>query len=99
MTKSPFAAILISTAAVAQNAITLRASLGFGLKAGVLPTGPLDAITDVAGVEVGREKLATGIQDIKAVRVYRHSAGRLFYRALSREARVKTPASRGDFRT
>ena len=37
----------------------LRAS-DLGLKVGVLPTGPLDAITDVAGVEVGQTTIIRG---------------------------------------
>ena len=36
-----------------------RAS-GLGLKVGILPTGPLDAITDVAGVEVGHTTIIRG---------------------------------------
>src|SRR6202167_3374074 len=31
-----------------------------GLKIGILPTGPLDAITDVAGVEVGQKTIVRG---------------------------------------
>jgi D-aminopeptidase len=31
-----------------------------GLKVGILPTGPLDAITDVAGVEVGQTTIIRG---------------------------------------
>jgi D-aminopeptidase len=31
-----------------------------GLKIGILPTGPLDAITDVAGVEVGHTTIIRG---------------------------------------
>jgi D-aminopeptidase len=31
-----------------------------GLKVGILPSGPLDAITDVAGVEVGSDGLYAG---------------------------------------
>jgi D-aminopeptidase len=31
-----------------------------GLKAGILPSGPLDAITDVAGVEVGHTTVIRG---------------------------------------
>src|SRR5580692_6300887 len=31
-----------------------------GLKVGILPTGPLDAITDVAGVEVGQTTIVRG---------------------------------------
>jgi L-aminopeptidase/D-esterase-like protein len=55
-------AILLVAAAAAQNTARNarpRAS-DLGLKIGILPTGPLDAITDVAGVEVGH---ATIIRD------------------------------------
>jgi D-aminopeptidase len=31
-----------------------------GLKVGILPTGPLDAITDVVGVEVGATTIIRG---------------------------------------
>ena len=55
--------ILLATAvAVAQNTasgVRPRAS-DLGLKAGVLPTGPLDAITDVAGVQVGHTTIIRG---------------------------------------
>src|SRR5271157_4937041 len=47
--------VFLMTAAVSQNAAPNarpRAS-DLGLKVGILPTGPLDAITDVAGVEIG----------------------------------------------
>ena len=37
----------------------LRAS-DLGLKVGILPTGPLNAITDVAGVEVGHTTMISG---------------------------------------
>jgi D-aminopeptidase len=59
MTYKLFAAatVLLATAfAAAQNTTPNarpRAS-DLGLKVGILPTGPLDAITDVAGVEVGQ---------------------------------------------
>src|SRR5437899_5248524 len=48
-------ALLVTAAAVAQNTPSNarpRAS-DLGLKLGILPSGLLDAITDVAGVEVG----------------------------------------------
>jgi D-aminopeptidase len=56
-------AVLLATAfAAAQNTIPdarPRAS-DMGLRVGILPTGPLDAITDVAGVEVGQTTIIRG---------------------------------------
>jgi D-aminopeptidase len=61
--------LLVTTLADAQNPTPNarpRAS-DLGLKVGILPTGPLDAITDVAGVEVGQttiirgDKIRTGV--------------------------------------
>ncbi len=47
--------ILLSATAFAQNNVdnTRPRAADIGLKVGVLPAGPLDAITDVSGVEVG----------------------------------------------
>jgi D-aminopeptidase len=57
------ATVLMAAAlAAAQNTAPVsrpRAS-DLGLKVGVLPTGPLDAITDVAGVEVGQTTIIRG---------------------------------------
>src|SRR6266699_1332295 len=55
-------ALLVTAAAVAQNPPSTarpRAS-DLGLKLGILPTGPLNAITDVAGVEVGHTTIIRG---------------------------------------
>src|SRR6266699_9382 len=55
-------ALLVTAAAVAQNTPSNarpRAS-DLGLKLGILPTGPLNAITDVAGVEVGHTTIIRG---------------------------------------
>ncbi|HSZ60936.1 MAG TPA: P1 family peptidase [Terriglobales bacterium] len=52
-------AVAQNTPAVASSAPRPRAS-DLGLKVGVLPTGPLDAITDVAGVEVGQTTIIRG---------------------------------------
>src|SRR5437667_4282665 len=55
-------ALLATAAIVAQNTTSNarpRAS-NLGLKVGILPTGPLDAITDVAGVEVGHATIIRG---------------------------------------
>jgi D-aminopeptidase len=72
MSKGFFAAVtflLVSSVVSAQN--TTRdarpRACDLGLKIGVLPSGPLDAITDVAGVEVGHttiirsDNLRTGV--------------------------------------
>jgi D-aminopeptidase len=57
------AAILLATAPVAAhgNPPHERPRVSdLGLKVGILPTGPLDAITDVAGVEVGATTIIRG---------------------------------------
>lgn len=65
MTKKSYALVtilLVATLVFAQSASQAgrpRAS-GLGLKVGVLPPGPLDAITDVAGVEVGQTTIIRG---------------------------------------
>jgi D-aminopeptidase len=64
MTKNPLAAlvVLLVTAAFGQSTsanVRPRAS-DLGLKIGVLRTGSLDAITDVAGVEVGHTTVIRG---------------------------------------
>src|SRR3981081_2787473 len=55
--------VLLATAFAAAQSTTPsgrpRAS-DLGLKVGILPTGPLDAITDVAGVEVGQTTIMRG---------------------------------------
>jgi D-aminopeptidase len=65
MTKKIIAAIavlLVTAVALAQNTSSNarpRAS-DLRMKVGILPTGPLDAITDVAGVEVGHSTIIRG---------------------------------------
>src|SRR5713226_479550 len=65
MTKTIFSAmavLLVTVTTIAQNSARNprpRAS-DLGLKVGILPTGPLDAITDVAGVEVGQTTIIPG---------------------------------------
>jgi D-aminopeptidase len=59
---SAVAALLVTVTTIAQNTAANprpRAS-DLGLKVGILPTGPLDAITDVAGVEVGHTTIIRG---------------------------------------
>jgi len=65
MANKPFTVVtvaLVTAFAAAQNT-TPRArprASDVGLKVGILPTGPLDAITDVAGVEVGQTTIIRG---------------------------------------
>ncbi len=57
------AAILLVSCAVSAQSTTPKArprASDLGLKVGILPTGPLDAITDVAGVEVGHTTIIRG---------------------------------------
>ncbi|MGB9073251.1 MAG: P1 family peptidase [Terriglobales bacterium] len=54
-------AVLLVTAAAQNTAPEARPrALDLGLKVGIMPTGPLDAITDVAGVEVGHTTNISG---------------------------------------
>lgn len=55
--------VLLITAAASAQSTTSNArprASDLGLKVGVLPTGPIDAITDVAGVEVGHTTIIRG---------------------------------------
>jgi D-aminopeptidase len=54
--------LLVTVATIAQNTTSnpRPRTSGLGLKVGILPTGPLDAITDVAGVEVGQTTIVRG---------------------------------------
>src|SRR5579871_3105200 len=54
--------LLVAFAAVAQTATdnSHHRAPDLGLKVGILPSGPLDAITDVAGVEVGHSTIISG---------------------------------------
>ncbi len=54
--------VLVTAAIVAQiTASNVRPRCSdLGLKVGILPTGALDAITDVAGVEVGQTTIIRG---------------------------------------
>src|SRR5438874_5270849 len=56
------AVLLVIAVASAQStrSVTRPRASDLGLKVGILPTGPLDAITDVAGVEVGHTTVIRG---------------------------------------
>src|SRR5438093_5081468 len=80
-------ALLVTAAAVAQNTPSNarpRAS-DLGLKLGILPTGPLNAITDVAGVEVGHTTIIRGDNIRTGVTAIQPHQGNLF--------REKVPAA------
>src|SRR5438094_3019808 len=73
-------ALLVTAAAVAQNTPSNarpRAS-DLGLKLGILPTGPLNAITDVAGVAVGHATLIRGDNVRTGVTAILPHSGNLF---------------------
>src|SRR6266536_339464 len=73
-------ALLVTAAAVAQNTPSNarpRAS-DLGLKVGILPTGPLNAITDVAGVEVGHTTIIRGDDVRTGVTAILPHSGNLF---------------------
>src|SRR5438552_2645097 len=73
-------ALLVTAAAVAQNTPSNarpRAS-DLGLKLGILPTGPLNAITDVAGVEVGHTTIIRGDDVHTGVTAILPHSGNLF---------------------
>src|SRR5437588_251252 len=55
-------ALLVTAAAAAQNTTSNARprARDLGLKVGILPAGPLDAITDVAGVEIGQTTIIQG---------------------------------------
>jgi len=54
-------ALLAASSAPAQTTANSRPrASGLGLKIGVLPSGPLDAITDVSGVSVGQTTIVRG---------------------------------------
>src|SRR5438067_11269436 len=56
------ASLLLASSVSAQsaNSNTRPRASDLGLKVGILPTGRLDAITDVAGVEVGHTTISSG---------------------------------------
>lgn len=83
MTKTIFTimgVLLATVCAIAQDKIPNprpRAS-DLGLKVGILPTGPLDAITDVAGVEVGHTTIIRGDDIRTGVTAILPHSGNLF---------------------
>jgi len=71
-------AILLSVAAAGQAAGERPRAREFGLIVGVLPPGPLDAITDVAGVKVGQVTIVEGPDVRTGVTVILPHGGNVF---------------------
>jgi len=79
MTNKILAILLLLTAASAQNATNPRLRCSdLGLKIGVLTPGPLDAITDVVGVEVGQTTIIRGDDIRTGVTAILPHSGNLF---------------------
>jgi D-aminopeptidase len=72
--------VLVTALAAAQNTTpdARPRALDLGLKVGILPTGPLDAITDVAGVEVGHTTIIRGDDVRTGVTAVLPHSGNLF---------------------
>jgi D-aminopeptidase len=69
----------LSAASAAQNANSARPRAAeLGIKVGVLPTGPLDTITDVGGVEVGHTTIIRGENIRTGVTAILPHAGNLY---------------------
>jgi D-aminopeptidase len=76
-----FAAFLFLTGFVSAQGTSANArprASDLGLKVGILPTGPLDAITDVAGVEVGHTTIVRGDNIRTGVTAVLPLAGNIF---------------------
>src|SRR5213082_3928406 len=74
------ASLLLASSVSAQsaNSNTRPRASDLGLKVGVLPTGPLNAITDVAGVEVGHTTIIRGDDVRTGVTAILPHSGNLF---------------------
>ena len=98
MTEKILAAVvvLLATAApVAQDTSSNarpRAS-DLGLRVGILPTGPLDAITDVAGVEVGQTTITRGDDVRTGVTAVLPHPGNLFREKCRARFSLATPSA------
>lgn len=69
----------LSTFSAAQNVDGVRPRAAeLGIKVGVLPAGPLDAITDVGGVEVGHTTVIRGENTRTGVTAMLPHAGNLY---------------------
>jgi D-aminopeptidase len=79
MDKKFLAALVLSSLTALAAAQTIRPRVSdLGLKVGILPTGPLDAITDVAGVEVGQTTIIRGDNIRTGVTAVLPHAGNLY---------------------
>jgi D-aminopeptidase len=71
-------AVLATAASVSPEVTLRRRAREAGVVTGILPTGPLDAITDVAGVRVGHATLIVGDNIRTGVTVIRPHPGNVF---------------------
>src|SRR5437879_12227405 len=99
MANKPFLVVtiwLVTAFAAAQSTtpnVRPRAS-DLGLRVGILPTGPLDAITDVAGVEVGQTTITRGDDVRTGVTAVPPHPGNLFReKCRARLSLARPPAS------
>src|SRR2546422_3153915 len=74
------AVLLVAAVAIAQNTApgARPRARDLGLNVGILPTGPLDAITDVAGVEIGQTTIIQGTDVRTGVTAILPHPGNLF---------------------
>src|SRR5437870_6949159 len=74
------AVLLVAAVAIAQNTApgARPRARDLGLKVGILPTGPLNAITDVAGVEIGQTTIIQGTDVRTGVTAILPHPGNLF---------------------
>ncbi len=72
--------VLLAVTATAQDKTSNPRPRGseLGLKVGILPTGPLDAITDVSGVQVGHTTIVRGADIRTGVTVVLPHSGNLY---------------------
>ena len=96
------AAVLLATAFAVAQSTTSNArprTSDLGLKVGILPAGPLDAITDVAGVEVGQATIIRGDNIRTGVTAVLPHSGNLYREKAARAwlgvARTGSSASNG----
>jgi D-aminopeptidase len=71
-------AVLLPALAAAQQAEQRPRARDLGIKVGILPAGPLDAITDVTGVEVGQTTVVRGDNVRTGVTAVLPHAGNMF---------------------
>jgi D-aminopeptidase len=87
--------LLVTTTAFTQgtNSNVRPRCSDLGLKVGILPSGPLDAITDVAGVEVGHTTIIRGNDVRTGVTAILPHRGNLFREKVPAQFSWATPSA------